>query len=115
MFAAASVLGQAVDQVPYSSATISGRGARNIGWATMSGRVSAIAGQHEPDGKITLFVGAASGGVRPDLPERVGIRHGKIVETEDGINGRGRIESLARGGRFAIALSRRGVQNAGQS
>ena len=48
---------------PYSSATISGLGARNIGSATMSGRISAIAGVREPSGKITLFVGAASGGV----------------------------------------------------
>ncbi|HEY1613967.1 MAG TPA: hypothetical protein VGF97_09785 [Rhizomicrobium sp.] len=45
------------------SATISGLGIRNIGSAAMSGRVSAVAGRHEPDGKITLFVGAASGGV----------------------------------------------------
>src|SRR5437899_11781998 len=29
----------------------------------MSGRISAIAGTREPSGKITLFVGAASGGV----------------------------------------------------
>ena len=29
----------------------------------MSGRISAIAGKREPSGKITLFVGAASGGV----------------------------------------------------
>jgi hypothetical protein len=29
----------------------------------MSGRISAIAGVKEPSGKITLFVGAASGGV----------------------------------------------------
>jgi photosystem II stability/assembly factor-like uncharacterized protein len=50
-------------QAPYNSATISGLGARNIGSATMSGRVAAIAGNHEPNGKITLFVGAASGGV----------------------------------------------------
>ncbi len=54
---------QAADQVPYSSAAISGHGARNIGSATMSGRVSAIAGIKEPSGKTTLFVGAASGGV----------------------------------------------------
>ena len=50
-------------QAPYNSSTISGLGARNIGSATMSGRVSAIAGSHEPNGKITLLVGAASGGV----------------------------------------------------
>src|SRR5216684_4514609 len=50
-------------QASYTSATISGLGARNIGSAAMSGRVSAIAGAKEPSGKITLFVGAASGGV----------------------------------------------------
>ncbi len=51
------------DDLPYSSATISGLGARNIGSATMSGRISAIAATREPSGKITLFVAAASGGV----------------------------------------------------
>src|SRR5437879_13797246 len=50
-------------EAPYNSATISGLGARNIGSATMSGRISAIAGVKEPSGKITLFVGAASGGI----------------------------------------------------
>src|SRR5438128_1228737 len=50
-------------QPTFSSATISGLGARNIGSAAMSGRISAIAGAREPSGKITLFVGAASGGV----------------------------------------------------
>jgi photosystem II stability/assembly factor-like uncharacterized protein len=42
---------------------ISGVGARNIGSAAMSGRIAAVAGRQEKDGKITLFVGAASGGV----------------------------------------------------
>ena len=51
------------EDAPYNSATISGLGARNIGSATMSGRISALAGVKEPSGKITLFVGAASGGV----------------------------------------------------
>src|SRR6266513_2915810 len=51
------------EEVPFKSATISGLGARNIGSATMSGRISALAGTREPSGKITLFVGAASGGV----------------------------------------------------
>ncbi len=51
------------EDAPFSSATISGLGARNIGSAAMSGRISAIAGTKEPSGKITLFVGAASGGV----------------------------------------------------
>ncbi|HEV2096459.1 MAG TPA: hypothetical protein VGQ82_08145 [Chthoniobacterales bacterium] len=53
----------AADQPPFTSGTISGLGARNIGSATMSGRVSAVAATREPSGKITLFVGAASGGV----------------------------------------------------
>src|SRR5947207_12191063 len=51
------------DETPYNSATISGLGARNIGSAAMSGRISALAGVKEPSGKITLFVGAASGGI----------------------------------------------------
>jgi photosystem II stability/assembly factor-like uncharacterized protein len=51
------------EQAPFNSATISGLGARNIGSATMSGRISAIAATREPSGKITVFVGAASGGV----------------------------------------------------
>jgi photosystem II stability/assembly factor-like uncharacterized protein len=41
---------------------ISGLGARNIGSAAMSGRISAIAA-HLDDGKVTVYVGAASGGV----------------------------------------------------
>jgi len=45
------------------SGAVSGLGMRNIGSAAMSGRIAAIAGRHERDGKITLFVGAASGGV----------------------------------------------------
>jgi hypothetical protein len=48
---------------PFGAASISGLGARNIGSAAMSGRISCLAGVHEPSGKITLFVGAASGGV----------------------------------------------------
>jgi photosystem II stability/assembly factor-like uncharacterized protein len=44
------------------SGVISGLGARNIGSATMSGRVAAVAARDE-GGKTTLFVGAASGGV----------------------------------------------------
>ncbi|HWY16878.1 MAG TPA: hypothetical protein VNX86_17230 [Rhizomicrobium sp.] len=46
-----------------TSATVSGLGARNIGSAAMSGRIAAIAGRQEQSGKVTLFVGAASGGV----------------------------------------------------
>src|SRR5436309_11888567 len=50
-------------QAPFTSSTISGLGARNIGSATMSGRISAVAATREPSGKMTLFVGAASGGM----------------------------------------------------
>src|SRR5213592_1983960 len=51
------------EETPYGPATISGLGVRNIGSATMSGRISTMAATREPSGKITLFVGAASGGV----------------------------------------------------
>ena len=44
------------------SNTISGLGARNIGAAAMSGRIAAVAGVHQK-GRVTLYVGAASGGV----------------------------------------------------
>src|SRR5258706_15963601 len=42
--------------------TVSGLPARNIGSATMSGRVAALDAVEE-DGRITVFVGSASGGV----------------------------------------------------
>jgi photosystem II stability/assembly factor-like uncharacterized protein len=45
---------------------ISGLGARNIGSATMSGRVAAVAAFSD-EGKTTLYVGAASGGVWKSL------------------------------------------------
>jgi photosystem II stability/assembly factor-like uncharacterized protein len=47
----------------FDSATISGLGARNIGSAAMSGRVAAVAGVVEENGKVKIFIGAASGGV----------------------------------------------------
>jgi photosystem II stability/assembly factor-like uncharacterized protein len=46
----------------FDSDTISGLGARNIGSAAMSGRVAAIAAVKE-NGRLTVYVGAASGGV----------------------------------------------------
>jgi len=61
LLGAAPILAHA--QTTVESSTISGLGIRNIGSAAMSGRISAIAGRQEKDGKITLFVGAASGGV----------------------------------------------------
>jgi photosystem II stability/assembly factor-like uncharacterized protein len=50
-------------QAPYNSSTVSGLGTRNIGSAAMSGRISAMAATREPSGKMTIIVGAASGGV----------------------------------------------------
>jgi len=46
----------------FDSDTVSGLGARNIGSAAMSGRVSAIAAVKE-DGRLTVYIGSASGGV----------------------------------------------------
>jgi photosystem II stability/assembly factor-like uncharacterized protein len=46
----------------YDNATISGLPARNIGSAAMSGRIAAVAGTTE-NGRLTIYVGAASGGV----------------------------------------------------
>ena len=43
-----SALAQQQASAPFNSASISGLGARNIGSAAMSGRISAIAGAHEP-------------------------------------------------------------------
>ena len=65
LFPALCLAGAAIgaEQAPYNSSTISGLGARNIGSATMSGRISAFAALREPSGKLTLYVGAASGGV----------------------------------------------------
>jgi photosystem II stability/assembly factor-like uncharacterized protein len=44
------------------SETISGLGARNIGSAAMSGRITSLAAVHEGD-RLTVYIGAASGGV----------------------------------------------------
>ena len=52
--------------VKFDSATISGLSIRDIGSATMSGRISAIDAVDE-NGKITMFVGSASGGVWKSL------------------------------------------------
>ncbi|HYU45217.1 MAG TPA: glycosyl hydrolase [Terriglobales bacterium] len=46
----------------FDAATVSGLPARNIGSATMSGRIAALDAVDQ-DGRITVFVGAASGGV----------------------------------------------------
>src|SRR5215470_10153575 len=48
--------------VRYDSGTISGLPARNIGSATMSGRISAVAAANQK-GRVTVYAGSASGGV----------------------------------------------------
>jgi len=52
--------------VKVDSDTISGLGARNIGSATMSGRITSIAAQHEGQ-RLTIYAGSASGGVWKSL------------------------------------------------
>ena len=47
----------------FDSGVVSRIPARNVGSATMSGRISALAARVEADQKVTLFVGAASGGL----------------------------------------------------
>jgi len=48
--------------IRFDAATISGLPIRNIGSATMSGRIASV-DAIQKDGRITVFVGAASGGV----------------------------------------------------
>jgi len=48
--------------VRYDSGTVSGIPARNIGSATMSGRIAAVAAVND-SGRLTVFAGSASGGV----------------------------------------------------
>src|SRR5438128_12681124 len=62
-FAALCVAPLALAQTSYKfdAATVSGLPARNIGSATMSGRIAALDAV-EQDGRITVFIGAASGG-----------------------------------------------------
>jgi hypothetical protein len=50
----------------FDAATVSGLPARNIGSAMMSGRIAAI-DAIDQDGRITVFVGSASGGVWKSL------------------------------------------------
>ncbi|HJT15808.1 MAG TPA: sialidase, partial [Thermoanaerobaculia bacterium] len=60
IFIAATAVAQTA--VKFDSDTISGLGARNIGSATMSGRIAAIDGAWEGQ-RLTVYIGAASGGV----------------------------------------------------
>jgi photosystem II stability/assembly factor-like uncharacterized protein len=64
LFAGLSLCTPLQGQAPYryDAATVSGLPARNIGSATMSGRIAAV-DAIDQDGRITVYVGAASGGV----------------------------------------------------
>ncbi|MHB8653185.1 MAG: WD40/YVTN/BNR-like repeat-containing protein [Terriglobia bacterium] len=62
LFALALATRLGAQEVKFDSDTISGLGARNIGSAAMSGRVPALTAVKE-DGRLTVYVGAASGGV----------------------------------------------------
>lgn len=61
-FTFTSAVSAQTSTIKYDSDTISGLGARNIGSAAMSGRISALDGVYE-DKRLTLYVGSASGGV----------------------------------------------------
>ena len=61
-FLSLSLAASAQQATKFDAATISGLPVRNIGSATMSGRIAAVAAVNE-NGRLTLFVGAASGGV----------------------------------------------------
>ena len=66
LLAASAVI--ADDAAPvFDAGTISGLGVRNIGSAAMSGRISSLDAIGMPDGKLTIWVGAASGGVWKSL------------------------------------------------
>ena len=58
--------GAAQTPIKFDSETISGLGARNIGSATMSGRIAAVDAVQEGQ-RLTIFVGSASGGVWKSL------------------------------------------------
>ncbi len=64
---AVSLTAASAATVALGTGAVSGIGLRNIGSAQMSGRIASIAARHEKDGKVTLFVGAASGGVWKSL------------------------------------------------
>jgi photosystem II stability/assembly factor-like uncharacterized protein len=57
-----SVVPATPQEIKFDSDTISGLGARNIGSAQMSGRVTSLAAVRE-NGRLTVYIGSASGGV----------------------------------------------------
>ncbi|HET9300612.1 MAG TPA: hypothetical protein VFO11_11765, partial [Candidatus Polarisedimenticolaceae bacterium] len=53
----------AAEDTRLQSGMLSGLGVRNIGSATMSGRIAALAAAHQKNGDLLIYVGSASGGV----------------------------------------------------
>jgi photosystem II stability/assembly factor-like uncharacterized protein len=71
---AAACCGAACAQdVKFDADSISGLGARNIGSAEMSGRVTSVTALRE-DGRLTVYVGAASGGLWKSVNDGVNYR-----------------------------------------
>jgi len=62
-FAATPTTATAQNAARFDQGTISGLGIRNIGSATMSGRIAAVSAAHTKNGETVLYIGAASGGV----------------------------------------------------
>src|SRR5260370_36200683 len=62
IFVLSLALGAQTAPVRYDAGTISGLPARNIGSATMSGRIAAVAAVDQ-NGQVTVFAGSASRGV----------------------------------------------------
>jgi photosystem II stability/assembly factor-like uncharacterized protein len=67
LLAGSSAVAADAPATKFDAGTISGLGVRNIGSAAMSGRIAALDAVSMPDGKLTLWVGAASGGVWKSL------------------------------------------------
>src|SRR5579872_483705 len=82
LFVSALLCAVSPAQAPYrfDAATVSGLPARNIGSATMSGRIAAVDAVDET-GRITVFVGAASGGLWKSL--NGGTTYKPVFDRED--------------------------------
>jgi photosystem II stability/assembly factor-like uncharacterized protein len=78
LVSSAAVLAQSAYK--FDSATVSGLPARNIGSAAMSGRIAAV-DAIDQDGRITVFVGSASGGVWKSL--NGGTTYQPVFDRED--------------------------------
>ena len=60
---AAAALADTTSTPAIDAGTLSGLGVRNIGSAAMSGRIASLDAITMPNGKLMIYIGAASGGV----------------------------------------------------